>query len=179
MSLIAKIPPQALVTHLFAVPETTVYAILDGSSVPNLPQTLERFKVETECLFRGELEADVALAAPYLVVLRADDPFTEWLLREGWGRHWGIFAVSKADLRDLRTHLRTLLKVYGPDLKPLFFRYYDPRVLRTYLPTCNAQELQAVFGPVLRYLMEDEEPATLLKFWPEGGQVGMEQTLLT
>lgn len=174
----AKIPPQVLAQHLFAVPEAGVYAILDGASAPELPQTLARFEVESECLFRGDLEPDLMLVAPYLAVVQPGHPFTEWLLREGWGKHWGIFAVSKADLRDLRMHLRTFLKVYGPDLKPLYFRYYDPRVLRTYLPTCNEQESRTVFGPVLRYLVEDEDPGALLKFWSEGTQLESERVLL-
>ena len=75
-------------------------------------------------------------------------------------------------------HLRTFLKVYGPDLKPLYFRYYDPRVLRVYLPTCNDQELQTVFGPVLRYLLEDEDPATLLKFWIDRDEYQSEKVAL-
>ncbi|MBK8509331.1 MAG: DUF4123 domain-containing protein [Candidatus Competibacteraceae bacterium] len=167
---------QALAQQLFAVPDTRVYAILDGASVPELPQTLERFGVESECLFRGELEPDLALVAPYLASVRPDDPFTAWLLQEGWGRHWGVFAVAPVDLRPLRMHLRGFLKVYGPELEPLYFRYYDPRVLRVYLPTCNAQELRTMFGPVLRYLTEDEDPSALLAFWPEDGQLHTERT---
>ncbi len=172
------IPAQALLQQLFAVPETTVYAILDGASVPQLPQTLARLEVEAECLYRGELEPDMAQVAPYLAVVPFDHPFTDWLLQEGWGKHWGVFAISRANLRTLRMHLRTFLKVYGPDLKPLYFRYYDPRVLRIYLPTCNTQELQTVFGPVLRYLLEGEDPATLLKFWIESGGCKSEKVAL-
>ena len=175
-----KIPPQAITQHLFAIPETTVYAILDGASVPRLPQTLEQMGVESECLFRGELDPELALVAPYLAVMQQPGhPFTDWLFQEGWGQHWGVFAISKADFRGLRMHLRTFLKVYGPDLKPLYFRYYDPRVLRTYLPTCNEQELQTVFGPVLRYIVEDEDPVALLKFWREGDECRKERAVLT
>ncbi|MCP5158332.1 MAG: DUF4123 domain-containing protein [Gammaproteobacteria bacterium] len=172
------IPTQAVRQHLFAVPETTVYVILDGASVPDLPQTLQQMGVDMECLFRGELEPDMAQVAPYLAVVPLEHPFTDWLLQEGWGRHWGIFVISKANLRTLRMHLRTFLKVYDPDLKPLYFRYYDPRVLRTYLPTCTEQELQIVFGPVLRYLAEGEDPAMLLKFWIEQAQLKSEQVQL-
>ena len=175
----AVILPQAIMQYLFAIPETTVYAILDGASVPDLPQTLARFEIESECLFRGDLEPDLALVAPYLVRLPPEAPFVEWLLQSGWGRHWGVFAISKADLRNLRMHLRTFIKVYGPGLKPLYFRYYDPRVLRTYLSTCNDQELQTVFGPVLRYIAEDEDPSVLLKFWPEHSQLKSERVPLT
>ncbi|MDQ5908120.1 MAG: hypothetical protein QG599_211, partial [Pseudomonadota bacterium] len=44
--------------HLFAVPETTVYAVLDGASVPGLPQMLGRMSIESTCLLPGELESD-------------------------------------------------------------------------------------------------------------------------
>ena len=173
------IPNQTILQQLFAIPETGVYAILDGASVPQLPQTLARLEVESECLFRGELEPDLAEVAPYLAVVPFDHPFTDWLLQEGWGQHWGIFAVSKADLRTLRMHLRTFLKVYGPDLKPLYFRYYDPRVLRAYLPSCNAKELETVFGPVLRYITEGETGQILLQFSLKDGACHTEQTALT
>ena len=172
------LPSQTLLQQLFAIPDTTVYTLLDGASIPRLRPTLARLEVEAECLYRGELEPDLAQVAPYLAVAPFDHPFTDWLLQEGWGNHWGIFAISRADLRTLRMHLRTFLKVYSPDLKPLYFRYYDPRVLRIYLPTCNAQELQTVFGPVLRYLTEDEDPATLLKFSIDQGECRRESVAL-
>ncbi|HCB12828.1 MAG TPA: DUF4123 domain-containing protein [Gammaproteobacteria bacterium] len=168
----------ALSEHLSALPETTIYAVLDGASVPNLPQMLERLSVESVCLFPGELEPDVAQVAAYLAVFKLDTPFSEWVLEEGWGRHWGIFAISQANLRTVRDHLRSFLKVYGPALEPLEFRYYDPRVLRVYLPTCNAKELRTVFGPVLRYLAEGEESNILLKFSLDGEQLRSEPVVL-
>jgi hypothetical protein len=174
-----KVLLQTLGQHLFAVPETTVYAILDGASAPDLLPALDRWTVEAVCLFRGELEPDMALMAPYLAVVQPNTPFAEWILQEGWGKHWGIFAISKVGFRELRQHFRSFIKVYGPDGKPLYFRYYDPRVLRAYLPTCNPQEMRTVFGPVLRYIAEDEDPSVLLKFWPESGQVKSERVSLT
>ena len=53
----------------------------------------------------------------------------------------------------------------------LYFRYYDPRVLRTYLPTCTPDELEQVFGPVLEYALEDEVEETLLRFRFAGGKL--------
>ncbi len=168
-----------LYKHFFAIPETTVYAVLDGASVPGLPQMLMRMNIEWVCLTPGELEPDIAQVAPYLAVLQRDAPFAEWVLQEGWGRHWGIFAISPVNLRTLRDHLRSFLTVYDPQLQPLNFRYYDPRVLRIYLPTCNSLELQTVFGPVVRYFLEGDEPTTLLKFWRESGrQLGNESVAL-
>lgn len=173
-----KIPLGVLREQIFAIPDATVYAVLDGASVPELPQMLARWQIESVCLLRGELEPDVAQAAPYLAVFQPETPFAEWVLSEGWGKHWGIFAVSNANFRALRQHFRTFLMVYTPEGKPVYFRYYDPRVLRVYLPTCNAKELRIVFSPVLRYIAEDEDPMVLLKFWPDGPQCGSERVRL-
>jgi hypothetical protein len=54
--------------------------------------------------------------------------------------------------------------VYDPDNKLIYFRYYDPRVLRVYLPTCNAEEIKIVFGPIGSYITEDENSSELLRF---------------
>lgn len=173
-----KIPLSVLREQLFAIPDAKVYAVLDGASTPNLPQMLRQWTVESVCLLRGELDPELARAAPYLAAMPPDSPFTDWVLNEGWGKHWGIFAISNAKFRTLRQHFRSFLMVYTPDRKPVFFRYYDPRVLRTYLPTCNARELRTVFGPVLRYIAEDQDAAVLLKFWPDGEQCGTEKAQL-
>lgn len=157
-------PAQALHEALFADGQTGAWAVLDGASIEGLPAKLKELAPEHTCLYRGELAPDLAAAAPYLARLEADHPFTEWVLDEGWANHWGIFAVAPAaaDLRAMRKHFRTFLLVRNPDGKVVYFRYYDPRVMRVYLPTCNATELATVFGPVCAYLMEDEDPATLL-----------------
>ena len=44
------------------------------------------------------------------------------------------------------------------------FRYYDPRVLRVYLPTCTPDELEMLFGPIERFWMESNAAGTVLDF---------------
>ena len=66
----------------------------------------------------------------------------------------------------MRRHFRTFLKVSSPEGKHLYFRYYDPRVLRSYLPTCNAQEMTTVFGAITAFFVEGENPEVLLQFTP-------------
>lgn len=168
---------EILTAHLFADPGARVYAVLDGAAVPDLPALLREQRVESSCLYRGELEPELAAVAPYQVTLERDSPFTAWLLRQGWGRHWGIFALGPVDWRPMREHWCSLTIVYDPDLQPLYFRYYDPRVLRVYLPTCGAEELRKLFGPVSRLLCEAEDGA-LLKFWVAAGQLGTDRVVL-
>lgn len=155
---------QAVSQHLFSEPENMVYSVLDGASVPNLFDRLHENEPEYACLYRGELKPDLAETAPYLVRLSPDTPFTEWVLSEGWGNHWGIFASAPVELEDLRKHFRKFLMVKTSEGKQVYFRYYDPRVLRVYLPTCNAEETKLLFGPVTRYCCEDEKPKTFLSF---------------
>ena len=157
-------PARLLENELFGQGEANVFAILDGASVPNLPRLLHEFDPEHECLYRGDLEPDMREVAPYLVRLERGSGFTGRVLDRGWGKHWGVFALSNAGLADLRRQLRKFLIVHDGDGKPMYFRYYDPRVLRVYLPTCNVEELKTVFGPISCYLMEDEDPGSLLRF---------------
>jgi Domain of unknown function (DUF4123) len=143
---------------------TQLYAVLDGARRASIHSAIQKSGFQFECLYRGELDPDLAEAAPYLVRLEPDMPFTHWLISKGWGDSWGIFLVAAASLKDVRQHLRKFLMVYDADAKPLYFRYYDPRVLRVYLPTCNAEELRTFFGPVQSYMLEDEDSRTLLRF---------------
>jgi hypothetical protein len=157
---------QAVSPHLFGTEGQTTYAVLDGASCPDLLESLARHGAENICLYRGELKPDLARAAPYLVRLEEASPFTAWLLNEGWGNHWGIFATAPADLRAMRKHFRHYLIVKAPDGRSLYFRYYDPRVLRVYLPTCTAAESAFVFGPITSFACEGEDSAVLLRFSP-------------
>lgn len=149
--------------HLFSEHETHVYAILDGASIPNLLPTLESNEAEHVCLYRGELEPELAQTAPYLVLMKPQTALTNWIL-SGFGRHWGIFAVTRSSMVEMRQHFRKFIMVYDHEGKPLYFRYYDPRVFQTYLPNCNSEKTQTIFGPVITYFMEREEDDTLLRF---------------
>ena len=56
----------------------------------------------------------------------------------------------------------------------LYFRYYDPRVLRIYLPACNKEELATIFGPVRRYVLEGEEKEMVIEYQAAGGELVVE-----
>jgi len=148
-----------------------VFAILDGARDERIYPHVIESTLEHCCLYRGELEPDLAAAAPYLVQLEPDAPFTGWMIAQGWGDSWGIFAKAPATLPELRRHFRRFLMVYDPNGNPLYFRYYDPRVLRVYLPTCNAEETAALFGPVERYFLEAEDANVLMQYRHTGGQL--------
>lgn len=124
-----------------------VYVLLDGAQNESLLDVFfEHPDLEYECLLGGKLAPDMQEVAPYIVELHEDAPFTQWLLENGWAQHWGIFVVSQGDLGEVWRHLRQHTQVRSPDGVELFFRYYDPRVLAAFLPTCDAKQLAEVFG---------------------------------
>lgn len=156
--------------QLFSDPGLHCYAVLDGASVPDMLGLLERHPTQARvCLFRGEMDRALAAVAPYLVELEEDSPLVAELLG-GLGRHWGIFAQSRAGLRELRKHFRTFQMVRGPDGRLLYFRYYDPRVLGRFLPRCDREECQRLFGPVQSYLLE-QDAHTLLHLDQQAGEL--------
>jgi hypothetical protein len=152
------------------------FVVLDGASVPGLLEKLAQWHPPAECLYRGEIKPEVAPVAPYLAQMEPESDFAKWVLSEGWGKHWGIFAIVEADLRTMRQHFRRFITVHDESGKPLLFRYYDPRVLRTFLPTCNAKELAEIFGPVVCYVAEGEEPDTALRFEVRGGKLVQQES---
>jgi hypothetical protein len=158
----------ALIDRLWEAPAGVaphqVYALLDGARDPAIVPWIRRRALDYTCLFAGTLTPALAAAAPYLLHLYRGEPFTRELIEKGWGRSWGVFVAAPASLEALRRHFRTFLRVRDERGRRLLFRYYDPRVLRVYLPTCNERELETVFGPVRHYFAEDAEGATVLRF---------------
>ena len=154
-----------LARQLFADPKLNAYAVLDGASNPALLDHLyDGERPEFACLYRGELEPDMAECAPYLARLEQGKPFTQWVIANCLGKHWGIFALSREGLHGLLQHLRKHTMVYSRDNQPQLFRYYDPRVLRWFLRKCDAEQLADFFGPVVAFFAEAGDAESHVRF---------------
>ena len=145
--------------------------IIDAACDPDIFAMLSTTFLEHSCLFSGKLPQPLKAAAPYLLRLEPGDRRAERFIERAWGSSWGIFLRCDTSLDRLRHHLRGFLTVATSRGERLMFRYYDPRVLRVYLPTCTPEELRTVFGPIERFWMEDEQPGRMLEF-------GLDQTRL-
>lgn len=146
-----------------------LFAIVDGAACEGLLQLLEGNEDDFRCLYRGELDDDLRNAAPYLVRLEPATPLARAILENTWGGNSAIFPVAQrgAEIEDVMHHFRKLAKVRGPRGEAWLFRYYDPRVLRVFLPTCDAAQTAAFFHPpVERILCEGESETEILEFVP-------------
>ena len=145
-----------------------VWAVLDAARDRRIYSAVMSTYTDHCCLHSGELPPELKLAAPYLVALNSEDRVTRNILKDAWGNSWGIFLRSDANMETLRRHLKKFLLVKDPKGKRLIFRYYDPRVLRVYLPTCWPEELDTFFGPIKAYMVEGEELASVVRFRFDG-----------
>jgi hypothetical protein len=141
-----------------------IWMVVDAARDRRIHPMLKEFHLEYFCLYSGSLPPALEAAAPYLVQLDSDDPEAHRFLQVAWGDSWGIFLKCAAHANTLRRHLREFLVVRDPAGNRLVFRYYDPRVLRVYLPTCTADELRTFFGPIDRVWMEGDDRRILLEY---------------
>ena len=143
-----------------------VHMLLDGARDPAIAPLLRFGKLEYSCLFSGPLTDSLRAAAPYIVHLAARSDQTHEILRRAWNQHWGVLTVARADvtITQQRLHFKKLLRVQDEDGQWLAFRFYDPRVLRVFLPTCTADETARLFGPVDRLLMPTAQADAWLDF---------------
>jgi hypothetical protein len=145
----------------------SVWAILDCARDERIYPALRNSQLDYLCLFSGRLHLEVVTAAPHLIELSPSYRFTPKLIEMAWGQSWGVF-LRIGDATNLRTHLRGFLRVRDESGRILMFRYYDPRVLRVYLPTCQPDELRTVFGPIRSYLVEGEDGKSVIEFEFDG-----------
>ena len=158
-----------VIDALWSDPALDVYAVLDCARDRRIHPWIHRRALDFTSLYRGPVAPALDRCAPYLVHLYRRQAFTRELLTLGWGNNWGIFLATTASMETLRVHLRRFLRVRDERGRRLLFRYYDPRVLRVYLPTCRADELRFVFGPIARVQVENTSADALIRFHDDHG----------
>jgi pSer/pThr/pTyr-binding forkhead associated (FHA) protein len=151
-------PRQPRLRDLLAKDFQPLYALLDASREPSVLKVILESKEEHQSLFEGPQGAQLAHFAPYLIRVPQKSPLLDTLVQQAWSKSWGVFLTCDKPLKDLRTHFRHFLTVKLPDGSQVYFRYYDPRVLRHFLPTCLPDESAQFFGPVKQFLVEAEDP---------------------
>ena len=150
-----------------------LFAILDAARDRSIYAGLQRLATwhEITPLYQGADADNVAAVGPYLVSLGTTDQIFDWIWENFWGDAWGIFLCSPASAETLRTHFRRHLLARTTDGERLVFRFYDPRVLLPFLPTCRAAQLRDFFGPVQHFALEDDDGAALVTLRREAGRL--------
>ncbi|HYO74587.1 MAG TPA: DUF4123 domain-containing protein [Archangium sp.] len=152
--------PPALVAHKARALDTLrgldgpLYAMVDAARDPRILELLHESVEPCHSLYEGPKGEALAEMAPYLVSLPDKQSWLlEALVQEGWAAGWSIFFTCRLPFLQVRRHFRKFLMVEaeGADSR-FYFRFYDPRVLRVFLPTCLPESKREFFGEVERFL---------------------------
>jgi hypothetical protein len=143
------------------------FILLDSARMGEAMEEAKELNRHVEPLFNSKADTLLQAVGPFVFTFSEFSDFDDYFFQKGWGDHWGVILSSSADLKDVSEHFRRFLKVKTEDGLELYFRFYDPRVLRIFLPTCDANQLNEFFGPVHYFLMEDEDKRFAVKFWLE------------
>jgi hypothetical protein len=146
-----------------------LWAILDACDAPEVPARLRLLPPERGgCLWSGEAREKHWGVAPWLA--KVDVPLLDWVRATLWAEPWGLFVEARATADVLRKHLRRQLIAQDGSGKRMYFRFYDPRVLRTYLRTATPSERADLFGPAESFWgVYGEAGAREVVGFPRGG----------
>ena len=141
----------------------SLYCILDGASNKTVYPMLKSNKWDYTCLYKKKIHfegdrmvEELAATAPYLLLLDPAKMNMESIIRERLGKNQMFFFESSAPKEELHNHCSSMLKAMDEEGKVINFRYYDPRILRVYLPTCTDEELYLFFGDINTIWVEGE-----------------------
>jgi len=147
-----------------AVPRTSrIFALLDAARAPLGPFQAEQAALELQSLFSGDLGERIKDVAPYVIDFPLEGSFKDWWFSQ-WAGSIGILLETTATLFAVRKHFRTLLMVRDNAGKRCLFRFYDPRVLRAFLPACSKEELARFFGPIIAFHCESDGGDALMTY---------------
>ena len=141
----------------------SLYHILDAARLGFDIRKAMALNPTFDSLYRGQSKELLATISPYLFQYESGSEFDTWL-KENYGLSWGIGIVSDAPMEVIHKHFRKFLLVKEEDGRELYFRFYDPRVLRTFLPTCSTAQLNEFFGPIQQFIVENPAHKQMLLF---------------
>lgn len=130
------------------------YVILDAAKMLLEMETAKELTKQHVCLYKGKKATKFGGVAPWLFVYKENGPLAKWLYKNSKKQSWGVYLYTEKPYEELYEHLRKFLLVKTEDNKEKYFRYYDPRVLNVFLPTCEPTQFQDFFGPIKAYFAE-------------------------
>ncbi|BAQ67193.1 hypothetical protein NHU_00021 [Rhodovulum sulfidophilum] len=131
------------ISQFLSSKDSPAWLVLDGVNCPDLPHFLEGTE---HCCFYRETGQKQPLHAPWMIHM--DDRISEMASFLPNDTHWGFIFTSHWPMRDLRAHFRryTMLKTPQNEV-PVYFRFYDPRVLFDLGYALEADKLRMFMRP--------------------------------
>ncbi|MHC5109563.1 MAG: DUF4123 domain-containing protein [Planctomycetota bacterium] len=140
-----------------------LYGVADAARDKDLAYSAPaEFGRTIDWLFYPDAARHMLPVAPYLVPIEIQSkyPFKGCEHFDRWASHVGnsagILLLTRVDKETLLKHLRYVFHAQAEDGHRYYFRFYDPRVLRDFLPSCSEREFIEFLGPSSCVLYESE-----------------------
>lgn len=159
----ASTPPVAVSHLLERYPEERCYALVDAARKRSVYSLLCEFPREL-CSLLYQDDGELAPCAPHLVAIEQQ---TRERVLSLWNQQCVVFVWSRGNLSQVRRHFRKFLLV-KVDGRQLYFRFYDPRVLRVFLPSCTQAERTEFYGELRAFMVEASDGASASLFESDG-----------
>lgn len=139
-------------------PGCKTYAVLDASKATNLKLHLDDSELSFRCLFKDELAEELKHVAPYLVEIKDRNKFTRSLFTDSgdsfelWNKEPGIYIRSEATFDQLWQHFRKFIRVKKEEGGWIYFRFWEPSVLRALPDILEQNNAEKFFLPKTQYI---------------------------
>jgi hypothetical protein len=145
------------------------YAVLDAAQEASVARRARTAGLSVQSLYAGQLGVQLDHVAPHLATFAPDGSFGQWLF-EHWGENLGILLQAPVPFEALHKHLRQFLLVKDEAGRKYRFRFYDPRVLRAFLPVCTRNEAHQFFGPAQCFYTAARDGRAIIAYrWTTNG----------
>lgn len=146
------------VRELLGPADGRLYGVFDAAREDRVRWMLQESVDEHQNLYEGIEGRALDDVAPYLVRFASDSDLVDRLLHAGWGEAWGFFFRSDDHPKEVRRHLRRFLMVKSEESADrMYFRFYDPRVLREFLGVATPRQYEEILSPFQLAVFEGED----------------------
>jgi pSer/pThr/pTyr-binding forkhead associated (FHA) protein len=135
-----------------------LFAVLDAARSLRVIEILREAVEESRSLYEGIQGEALAMEAPYLVRAEPRSRLLRQIVLEGWEQRWGIYLTSHRPFEEVRRQLRRITMVHDDRSgERMYFRFYDPAMLRHVLPACGVRQREQIFGEIDAFLVEGRD----------------------
>lgn len=147
-------PRELQILHTLFADGQPVYAILDATKDMLVRAFVEACGEPVVPLTETLVGNRAAIGCYLLSIPRTSVKLLDFLVRDGWGKNWGVYFNSAVGMEQLTVHLRNTINVYTALGTPFQLRLYEPNLLRWFLPGLLPHEATALLGPATRFVSE-------------------------
>lgn len=127
-----------------------LWAVVDGVSWPEITSMIEADTTVEACCLYTTVDQQTRLLAPWLIRLEPGASLTEDVIKHDQHRHALILFRSSETMDVLRAHLRRFTMLQTPEAPdaPVYFRFYDGRVMLDIISTMSDRFCEKFFDPI-------------------------------